>query len=291
MSPTRSPATNSLMERLFAPAGSPLPPPRLLAVFAHPDDEVLALGGRLERMTHSRLLCATDGAPADNADMRAHGFTTRAQYRDARRAELHAALALAGVPASCSAVLELSPGVTVADQAASRNLTALARAIRREIDAFHPEAVLTHPYEGGHPDHDSCAFAVHIAVHRLPGRAAPPVVEAPSYFSRGALQPGAQGIVTGRFLPVPALQTDVLHFTLTPEEQRRKRERLACFASQMQTLAQFGTETELFRPAPDYDFLAPPHAGPVFYDAFPWGTSSSRFRELVAASLAPLERR
>lgn len=281
---------NPLPEYLTAPSGSPFPFPRLLVVLAHPDDEVLALGGRMDRLRASRLLTVTDGAPADGADVATHGFSSRESYRSARRGELDRALLLAGLSPSLASALVLGGGETIADQTTAFHLPALARALRREIDRFQPDAVLTHPYEGGHPDHDSTAFAVHAAL-RLPGTGTPLLVEAPSYHSREVREPGQPGIATGCFLPTPAPQTPVTRYQLSEQEQHRKKALLGCFASQTETLAQFTTTAELFRPAPSYRFTEPPHPGRLFYEHFPWGMSGSRFRELVLLALADLERR
>ncbi|MEO5568891.1 MAG: hypothetical protein ABIR92_10385, partial [Gemmatimonadaceae bacterium] len=47
--------------------------------------------------------------------------------------------------------------------------------------------MLTHPYEGGHSDHDSTAFAVHLATGMLlrEGRRAPIILELTSYHNYG----------------------------------------------------------------------------------------------------------
>lgn len=183
------------LERLVSYGGEL---PRLLVVLAHSDDEVLAVGGRLERMRASRMLCVTDGAPADGADARAHGFGSLQRYRDARRAELLAALALGGVPPSCAATLAVKTGEALrvlADQTAALHLADLTRAVLAEIQEFRPEAVLTHPYEGGHPDHDACAFAIRTALELMGEGERPPVLEAPFYHA------GPSGIETGCFLP------------------------------------------------------------------------------------------
>jgi hypothetical protein len=64
-------------EETLAPASSTLPLPRALVVFAHPDDEVIALGARLERFRESRFICVTDGAPRDGADAHARSLSDR----------------------------------------------------------------------------------------------------------------------------------------------------------------------------------------------------------------------
>ena len=257
--------------------------PRAMVVLAHPDDEVLALGARLERFCASVLLCVTDGAPTDGEDARAHGFATLAAYREARRAELDAALALAGVPAERARALRLEKNGmrTVEDKSAMACLVEITRQLQAELERFRPEVLVTHPYEGGHPDHDSCAFSVHAAVQLLRVSNPPVIVEAPSYFN------GERGMVTGSFLPCPA-SSHVIVCELSPEEQARKQARLACFQSQQAILANFGTERELFRIAPVYDFTAPPHAGPLLYEGFGWGSTGQHFCGHARAALHSL---
>lgn len=270
--------TDTLLYRIAAPAGSPLPLPRLLVVLAHSDDEVLAMGGRLERLKMSRVLTVTDGAPANGDDAQHHGFATLAAYRAARVNELLAALADAGLGSETAPAFAWA----VPDQAASFHLTKLANALAEEIELFTPEAILTHPYEGGHPDHDACAFAVHAAVQiagrRNAERRFVPVFEAPSYHADGR-----GGMATGEFLGTD--QTKSLAYGLTSEEQARKRRRLAAFVSQAETLAQFRVDREMFREAPAYNFLEPPHPGQLFYEQFPWGMTGERFCQLARKAL------
>jgi len=274
----------SVLDRLTAAAESHLLLPRLLVIFAHPDDEVLAAGGRLERFRESRLLCLTDGAPENGADSRAHGFETLQAYRDARCGELAAALRLGGLPEGCAEPLRLG-GISarVADQRAVFHLRALTTAVAREIELYRPEAVLTHPYEGGHPDHDSCAFAVHTAVRLVRGTPPPAILEAPFYHA------GANGMETGSFLGDGATTSVDLGLRrvceLSPVERARKRERLDCFVTQRETLAQFGIEREQFRIAPVYDFCRPPHPGRLLYENFAWGATGEQFRALAASAL------
>ena len=63
---------------------------------------------------------------------------------------------------------------------------------------------------------------------------------------------------------------------------------LDCFVTQRAVLAAFPVGTERLRPAPDYDFIQPPHAGRLFYETFPWGMTGMRFRRLAAEALDAL---
>lgn len=239
-----------------------------MIVVAHPDDEVIALGARLPRFRDAHLVHTTDGAPRNEQDSRAAGFSGWEQYRDARQAELQQALCEAGLPSLSRECLGF------ADQSSSFHLCKLTRVLSQRIAQHRPEVIITHPFEGGHPDHDACAFAVHHAVAAAQKRnlPAPLIVEAAFYHA------GPEGIVTGEFLPGDS--TAHCEYLLTAEEQERKQRELACFTTQQQTLGSFRTLTECFRIAPAYDFTRP-HAGAVLYDNFPWGITSPRFRELA----------
>lgn len=257
--------------------------PRVLVVMAHPDDEVLAVGGRMERMGGSRFLCVTDGAPGDGRDARAHGFGSVEAYRAARRGELEAALGMAGLPGSAAVELRLGDGKVVPDQGVVWRLREVARAVAGEIRGFRPEVVLTHPYEGGHPDHDAVAFAVWAAVATMPVGDRPVVVEAAGYHAgRGG---ETVWMETGCFLEC-AEPGEVRVCELTDSEQGRKRALLECFRSQAETLGQFGVTREVFRVAPAYDFGVAPHAGELLYEAFGWGgVTGLDFRARAAAAM------
>ncbi len=232
--------------------------PTVALLVAHPDDEVIGAGAILPLFRRLLLIHVTDGAPRNLADAQAYGFESAAGYAAARRVELGRALALAGVTPKC---VELG----APDQGASERLVPLTMALRGILQRHAAAAVMTHSYEGGHPDHDTAAF---IAAH-----SGCPVLEFASYH---AAPDG--GMRAGAFLPGP----EPVRVLLTPEEQARKCAMLAAFATQAATLAPFGTEHELFRAAPHYDFTRPPHEGTLHYERYGWGMTGVRWCALAA---------
>jgi LmbE family N-acetylglucosaminyl deacetylase len=243
---------------------------RILLVAAHPDDEVIGAGGQFAGWREGlTIVHVTDGAPRNLVDARRAGFESRAAYAQARRREMLEAVALAGVEASqCH---ELG----IADQEASLKMGEIALELRGWIARVRPTAILTHPYEGGHPDHDACAFAVHRAC-ALAGLPPEALWEFTSYHA------GPEGVVTGEFLRYG--ETPRVRFELGEDGRRRKRRMLDCFATQRAMLEWFTTGAEMFRQAPRYDFTAPPHEGELNYERFDWGMRGSRWRELAAAA-------
>jgi len=245
----------------------------LLVVVAHPDDEVIGLGAQLRRFRDATILHVTDGAPHDGRDAAMHGFADTGAYAAARRSELLATLDLAGIGADRA--LQLG----IPDQQAALNLPRLTRQVAAIIAERRPAILVTHAYEGGHPDHDAAAFAVHAAL-RLLGPPRPLLLEMTCYHA------GPEGVVLGRFLPAEGC--DPVAITLSLQARALKRRMIGCFATQREVLAPFPTDAESLRPAACHDFARPPHPGRLHYENFPWGMTGERFRHLAAQALQEL---
>jgi LmbE family N-acetylglucosaminyl deacetylase len=271
-------AAEDLLRRGTAQAGSDLPMPRAMVVVAHPDDETIALGARIGRLGEAHFIHVTDGAPRNGEDSRAHGFANLDAYRQARTQELAGMFREAGMQLPSQICLNFR------DQEASLNLAAITLQVAEQIAAHQPEIIFTHPYEGGHPDHDACAFAVHHAVdiNRAGGGERPLVIEAPFYHA------GPVGFEAGTFLNFDAWMPEMF-YELTDSERLRKQKLVSCFATQRETLKGFPDVTERFRIAPVYDFTRPPHQGKALYENYPWGMTAERFCQLAEEAEDELE--
>jgi LmbE family N-acetylglucosaminyl deacetylase len=238
---------DELLAQFQAGAAIDLP---IAVVGAHPDDETLGIGSRFAALRQLRLIQVTDGAPRDLFDARRHGFPDWQGYAAAREAEVGRALAVLGATGAARCRYGLP------DKQALDHLPSIVE--RLVTDLSGQAAVITHPFEHGHPDHDTVALAVSSACRKL-GPAAPRRLEFASYHLEG------DNRVFLRFRPGsgPAA-TEIV---LTPAELQRKQQAIACFETQLELLQQFPLVSEWLRPAPDYDFRKAP--GPALYEQLP----------------------
>ena len=247
-------------------AGAAVDEPVALVV-AHQDDEVLGLGSRLDRLRRLKVIHLTDGAPRDMRDARREGFSTWQDYAAARRAELLRAMEAAGAGGAETI------GYDAPDQEAIRHCTAIVGWLARDLEGMR--AVVTHPYEYGHPDHDTAALAVWLACERLRrgGGMAPERYEFASYHVR------AGGPVLAEFWPDPASPGTELR--LSESELARKRAAVDCFDTQKALGGRFPLTPERVRRAPDYDFAAPAPPGEAVYDRWGLDMTSAEWRRLA----------
>jgi LmbE family N-acetylglucosaminyl deacetylase len=245
-------------------------------VVAHPDDETIGAGAQFPHLRGLTVVHVTDGAPRNGADATAYGFALPGSYAAARRREVEAALACAGVGT------EALVGLGVPDQEASLRLAEVAHALVRIFSERRIQLVLTHAYEGGHPDHDAVAFAVHAARRLLAASTGERIgiVEMPFYRADGS------GWARQRFMPDP--QHPEIAIPLSEADRALKRRMLDAHETQRGALAPFMLDCERFRAAPDYDFSEPPNGGQLLYERYPWGMTGARWRELAQRALAEL---
>lgn len=242
--------------------GGPVAEP-VAVVVAHSDDETLWAGALLPRLGRATLVHLTDSAPRDGRDARALGLDGPAAYAALRAAELDAALAALG-----AAPRRLAYGVP--DQEAVLRVSALAD--RLAADCVGVAAIVTHPFEGGHPDHDAAALAARLAADRV-GAA---LVEFACYHRLEGTR------VFGRFWPDPASPERVR--PLGEAERARVDRALAAHRSQAAVFGDWRPDAERWRAAPAYDFTRPPPPGDSLYDGFGWAITSDRWRALAATA-------
>jgi LmbE family N-acetylglucosaminyl deacetylase len=229
-------------------AGGPLAQ-RVTMVLAHPDDEAIGAGGQLHRFENLTLIVASDGAPRDGRDMRRMGYESTSAYARARRAELTEALQSLQLSDHALIQLELPDGELI------MAVPVLVSILAEMFERNETEIVMTHAYEGGHPDHDALALAVRLATQRC--RLPPTIIEMPYYHA------GPDGWVLQSFPPGGPAPVSI---ELSADAWARKSAMLDAHRSQADMLKGFRNPIERFRVAPVHNFMQPPNSGRWLYD-------------------------
>jgi len=236
---------------------------------AHPDDETIGASALLARFPAAHIIYLTDGAPRNQHLWPPTMQGSREDYAELRRREAVNALAHAGI--SDEQIFWLG-GV---DQEAIFEARALAASLAEFLRQHRLNLVITHSYEGGHPDHDAAALVARLASSAL-GREAPGICEVTSYHACH------ERCVTGEFLNADRSSEIVLD--LSDQDRQRKRLMMDEYQSQRLVLENFPIVSERLRIAPVYDFSLPPHEGKLWYELMGWPMTGARWRELAAAS-------
>lgn len=261
--------------RLFG-TGDLTPATRCAIIVAHPADEVVGAGCLISKLVDVSVLHITDGAPRDTTDVAEAGFQEVSQYAEARKNECLSALALANVPHD--RVVDLA----IPDHAAPARLAELTKQVTAFLQQSGADIVVTHPYEGGHPDHDATAFATHAAMRLMKKNGfRPPVI------FEMALHPSDDGISkVSEFLPGPETETTTL--LLDQQALALKQRMFDCFETQRQCLQTSPVGPEKFRRPAEYDFSVPPQAGKLHYEMFDSSLKSAEWQSLARKALADL---
>ena len=232
-----------------------------------------------------RVVFCTDGAPDDDYFWKRHG--TQDAYREVRRREAAEALQLAAAEGHII--------LPVRDQQLFRNLPGVADALLLEAESFHPDAIFTLAYEGGHPDHDACA----LLSWWLGTQRGVPVWESPLYhLAKGAAshQEFIDRIPDGSNDASTAGSNDSAEWDveLTPAELEVKQAMFRAYRSQGAALVDFCTAVERLRPQARYDFCRPAHPGKLNYENWEWSMTGeqvcSAFAEFLDLRGAPPQR-
>jgi LmbE family N-acetylglucosaminyl deacetylase len=247
----------------------------VLILAAHPDDETIGASLLLSRFLQSSVAFLTDGAPRDTNLWSAGIIGPREDYANTRRKEALRALAFADV--SAQNVFWLG-GV---DQEAAFEICRLAEHFSKLMAEVCPAVVVTHAYEGGHPDHDSAAVVARMALSLLDNQNKPLLLEMTSYHAHEGR------CIMGEFLH-PGSTPEVC-FELSHNDQERKRKMMDAHASQRLVLENFPIDQERLRIAPEYNFSEPPHEGKLWYECMSWPMTGSQWRELATAAINEIQ--
>jgi LmbE family N-acetylglucosaminyl deacetylase len=171
------------------------------------------------------------------------------------------------------------------DQESIYRLHDLAEGLLKLLYEQQPDILITHSYEGGHPDHDSAALAASLAIKSCESRRepVPELLEMTSYHARDGK------CFVGEFLPALAAQASSSpELVLQPsaEESARKQCMMDCYQSQQRVLQNFQVGSERVRLAPAYDFTKPPHPGKLWYECMGWPLTGKQWRELATQAVA-----
>lgn len=235
---------------------------RTLVIVAHPDDEAVGCGALLQRMREPLVLFCSDGAPRDRYFW--EKFGSREAYSQARRQEARSALAEIGVMQVEFLPPSPNPQQLFVDQDLFLYIPQALESISEIVTHLQPEALLTLAYEGGHPDHDTCAFLSWWTAREL----VLPSWEMPLYH-----RAAGDEIVFQQFI-MP--EGNEALFDATPEEVKRKRAMLDQYVSQGDLISKFNPAVERFRPQAAYNFSRPPHPGRLNYEAWQWPVTGSQ---------------
>ena len=204
---------------------------RVTFVSPHPDDVELCCGILIRRLIRSGIevnyLCVTDGAPVEQDHANLTSLPPnydRLAYKSNRRRETTTALDVLGVEPGCIEFLDYP------DLGTLNHIHSIVEdfgAMLKDVDG-----VFCCPFEGGHPDHDVCRFAL-FASARLSAYSGK-MFEYASYNVRG-------------YQVFLKNSPDDFTIIAEPEEEQFQKRVAEVFVSQKEMAIQFKTNIECFR--------------------------------------------
>lgn len=227
---------------------------RPLAIYAHPDDEVIgATYAMSECAKNLSLAFVTDGAPiiedAPEYYSPATSYQYGQEYIDLRRQEAKNVATILGLEKSLKFM-----GLT--DSMLHLQIPQLVSAVRKVIEDVNPDLIITHAYEGGHLDHDLVVAAIWKILYEIKRDIV--VCETPLYSKYGDTITHNERIDRHSLWPT---------ISATPHAQ--KAEAMAAYASQQIDLQYFDPNTPEyyhFQSQPQFaSFRELPNCGEIMY--------------------------
>jgi LmbE family N-acetylglucosaminyl deacetylase len=204
---------------------------KVLVFVAHPDDESIACAGLMQRARRALVVFAVDGAPPYYRFEKKFG-SLRA-YSDCRFRE--AAAALATIPDCSYRRLTRPDGTYFVDQHLFLEMPEAFASLLNLAREFSPDWIVSHAFEGGHLDHDTC----HVLAKHAAATLGIESLEFPLYW-----RSAENGDCFQRFREK---QQDESALQLSAQELLTKRRMVAEYRSQQTLTSVFQQEIERFR--------------------------------------------
>lgn len=242
---------------------------RILLLVAHPDDETIGFGGHISQCPNLYLVHLTEGSPENLKYAHYCGCTNRGEYAKLRMNELKSALTV------CDFDNNHYSNLQYVDLGVIYYIEKIIEDVLHLIKEIKPAVIMTHPYEGGHPDHDCAAYIAQKSIRIVSEKNEMSAIKRMEF----TCYHGKKGYMeTGTFLD---RSEETITVQLSRQNRQIKEKMLNCFNSQKEMLSLFCSDKEIFRTAPVYSFTKPPHEGKLLYEKMNMGIESQCWRNIV----------
>lgn len=256
---------------------------RPLAIYAHPDDEIIGCSSAIDQSKDRiQIAYATDGMPSPIDDPSYYAPNTQHEYGESyrlmRRKEALNALSALGVEDSSRVHFLDLPDSRLID-----HFVDLIASIREMIQQMNPDLIITAAYEGGHIDHDILTAAIWYSTK---GKDLT-ICETPLY-SLDATGRITHNMSTNRHHDWESCEV------FSSQVSTSKKSAFVAYDSQCGDLQYFSPlATELYyfthrRETSRGDFSTPPNEGRVLYAQTPGGVQFKDFQAALVSSTSSL---